>query len=72
MNGEKEQVSTFFKTKSGNGYKYLGTLYEFPMNHQINPNMWEGMATGTYSRSFYIPKDLYDTLKAEGIYDEKS
>jgi hypothetical protein len=35
-------------------------------NYNINPYMWEGMATGTYARSTYIPDYVYAALSANG------
>jgi hypothetical protein len=39
------------------------------MNFNINPYMWAGMATGTYSRSIFLPDYIYAFLNANASVD---
>jgi hypothetical protein len=52
----------YTQLKNGS-YAYLARYTQLSMNYNINPYMWAGMATGTWSRSTYLPDYIYASLK---------
>ena len=64
MMGEKEKLEIYVHVKDVEHagkvkYLYVAGIYQFSMNHNINPNMWQGMAKGVYARSVFLNENDY-------------
>jgi len=68
MKGENYLIQTYYQLRNGS-YGFIAGLNQLSMNMNINPNMWNGLADGLYSRSTYIPDFMYEMLKNDSAID---